>query len=365
MEEFLDQVILDNSVKDLLIFGGIVLVAILLSRPITRLFSFLIYRLFKGVTEKNRAKDYVDITRKSFTWMVIIFAIFIAFSLIKYPDQLNFNIYSAPVSGILMKLYQSAMAIIVTWYLLRLLEFVALLLMDRAEKTDSKADDQIILFMKDLVKVVLVIMAIFFVLSAIFQFNITSLLAGAGIVGLAVAFAAKESIENLFGSFAIFADKPFTVGDFVQVGSVMGTVEKVGFRSTRIRTLEKTWVTLPNRKIMESHSENLTLRTFRRVDMTIGVLYSSKIEQIKNIVKDIQSYIDEHELTNQDGIVGFHDFGESSLNIRILYFVQNMDWNTYIKTREQINFEIMAIVSRHGSDFAFPTRTIIQSNEEN
>jgi len=199
---------------------------------------------------------------------------------------------------------------------------------------------------------------IVFILGAVFNLNISSLLAGAGIAGLAIAFAAKESIENLIGSFTIFFDKPFTVGDFIQVGQITGTVEKVGFRSTRIRTVNQSFVTLPNRNIIDAYSENLTLRNWRRVRNVVGLTYSTSRAQIEGVVKDIQDYIDAHELTNQNGIVAFHEFGDSSLNVLVVYFVQNLDYNVYIKVREEINFKIMEIVAQHNSDFAFPTRSV-------
>jgi MscS family membrane protein len=363
VREFLDRIFLDNTGQDWLVFAAIVLGILLFSRWITRIISFIIYRLFRRLTAESRLKQFARMVQKPLSAFIVMFSAYLSFSLLNYPVELDFEVHGVMFSTILMKAYQAAMAIVFTWLLIRLINFMSLVFLERAEKTDSKADDQIVLFAKDMSKVVVVIMVIFFILGSVFDFNITSLLAGAGIVGLAIAFAAKESIENFFGSLTIFADKPFSVGDLVQVGSVMGTVEKVGFRSTRIRTLDKTFVTIPNRTLNTDNTENLTLRTFRRVDMMVGVVYSTSSEQLAKIVADIQAFIDQHHLTNQDGIVGLFEFGDSSLNIRVTYFVQNVEWNVYVKTREEVNFEIIAIVHRHGSDFAFPTRTIHVFNE--
>lgn len=356
--DFLDRIYLDNSVENYFWFIGILLVVILFGRPIATLISHILYRVFRRLSKESHARQFVLILRKPIRVFLQLFTVYLSFDLLTFPDALNFEIYNTSFHSFLSTLYHLLMAISGTWVVLRIVDFIISLMAEKAEQTESKADDQMVLFIKDILKVTIIILAVFFIIGAVFKLNITGLLAGAGIAGIAIALAAKDSIENLFGSFTIFAEKPFTIGDIIQVGDVMGTVEKVGFRSTRVRTLEKTFVTLPNRKIMESHSENLTLRTFRRVKIFIGVTYGTNQKQIQAVVKDIQNFIDEHELTNQDGIVGFYEFGDSSLNILVQYYIQNMEWNTYIKTREEINFKIMEIVQAHGTGFAFPTRTV-------
>ena len=117
--------------------------------------------------------------------------------------------------------------------------------------------------------------------------NIIALTTGLGIGGIALAMASKESLENLLGSFTIFLDQPFTVGDTVTVGSITGTVEKVGFRSTRIRTFDKSIVTVPNKKMIDAELDNLGMRPVRRVKFNIGLTYETSIEQMKLIVADI------------------------------------------------------------------------------
>lgn len=364
MEEFLNKVIFNNTVENYAWFTGIILTVILLGRPITRLLITIIYQVFKKIGMSGMADEFKKLLQKPLTNFLILFTVYVSFDLLRFPTEINFEVYGVTLQDILYTVYELIIVVSVTWIFIRLVDFIVSMLEAKAAKTETKEDDQIAFFVRDLLKIVVVIVAFFFIFGVIFKLDISGLLAGAGIAGLAIAFAAKDSLENLFGSFTIFTDKPFTVGDFIQVGDVVGTVEKVGFRSTRIRTLDKTFVTVPNRKIMDSHSENLTLRTFRRVKMTVGLTYDTKKETIKKIVDDIQAFIDKHELTNQDGIVGFYDFGESSLDVLVIYYVQNMDWKTYINTRERINFKIMDIVETHKSDFAFPTRTLYMQKED-
>jgi MscS family membrane protein len=123
-------------------------------------------------------------------------------------------------------------------------------------------------------------------------------------------------------------------------------------------------LTLPNKKMIESELDNLTLRTFRRGDLMVGVTYSTTSAQLKNIVAEIQEYIDNHPNTNQDGKVRFHDFGPSSLDIMVLFFVDTMDWSVYLNVKQEILYKIMDIVHKNGASFAFPSTSVyIEKNE--
>ena len=175
--------------------------------------------------------------------------------------------------------------------------------------------------------------------------------------------ASKESLENLLGSFTIFLDKPFTVGDTVTAGSVTGKVEKVGFRSTQLRTFDKSLVTVPNKKMVDVELDNLGMRPVRRVKFDIGLNYETTAEQIKKIVSDIQTMVDAHPRTNDKGKVRFQEFGSSSLDVLVIYFVDSPSWDNLIDVREDINYKIMEIIKKHNSDFAFPSTTVyLQKN---
>jgi MscS family membrane protein len=245
-----------------------------------------------------------------------------------------------------------------TWIVLRFADSIGLILMQKASKTESKQDDQIISFVIDISKIFIAIFALFFILGAIFNLNVASLVAGLGIGGLAIALAAKESLENLFGSFTIFFDKPFVVGDLVKVGNLEGVVEKVGFRSTRIRTLEKTYVTIPNKKMVDAELDNLSLRTFRRVKFTFSLIYNTPPDKLNAIIEDVQKLIDTHPNTNDEGRARLFELAKSGIDIRVIYFITTADWNLYVDLRQEINFKIMEIVKKHGSEFAYPTSTV-------
>ena len=147
-------------------------------------------------------------------------------------------------------MFSLLLIITIFWTILQSIEYIGVRLIFRAEQTDSKVDDQLIPFAIEIGKVLVIIFAIVIVLANVFDQNVTALAAGLGVGGVAVALASKESLENLLGSFTIFLDKPFQVGDVITIGSITGMVEKVGFRSTRVRTFDKSIVTVPNKNLV-------------------------------------------------------------------------------------------------------------------
>lgn len=359
IKEVLSQVYLGNTLLDYLI-----VVAALLA---TAMFNtFLAHRIsdaaFKAITrgKSNLNKDTLyNLVSKPVRYIIALIVLFVCTSHLEYPQ--SWDIAPKSEFGLRLVLHRAYLTVLIlsfTWAALKFSEFLGHVLMARAELTESKADDQVIPFMIEILKILIVTFGIFFTLGAVFKVDVGALIAGLGIGGLALALAAKESLENLLASFVIFFDKPFMIDDLVQVNGVIGTVEKIGFRSTRLRTLEKSYLTLPNRQMIDNTLDNLSMRTCRRVSFNIGVEYGTSEVQLKAIVNDIQNFIDEHPNTNQDGEIHFMEFGASSLDIMVLYFIDTMDWSVYLKIKEEINFEIMRIVQNHGADFAFPTQTI-------
>ncbi|MEC7646536.1 MAG: mechanosensitive ion channel family protein, partial [Bacteroidota bacterium] len=290
---------------------------------------------------------------------VMLAIIYLGSSYIQYPPQWNLiNENELGLKMIINKGFSFIFICSIFWILLKMIDFIGLILVKKAELTENKMDDQLIPFIIEIGKILIYIFGIFIIMGNIFNVNIAALATGLGIGGIALAMASKESLENLLGSFTIFFDQPFTVGDVVIVGSVTGTIEKVGFRSTRIRTFDKSLVTVPNKKMIDAELDNLGMRSVRRVRFNIGLTYDTSADQIKLIVSDIQEMINLHKKTNQEGRVRFQEFGASSLDIMINYFVDSPRWEDLIDVKEDINYKIMEIVKKHNSDFAFPSTTV-------
>lgn len=191
-------------------------------------------------------------------------------------------------------------------------------------------------------------------------YNIGGIIATLGIGGAAFAFAAKDSIANLYGSLALALDRPFAVGDWIQVGDVVdGDVEEIGLRSTKVRTWPKTIISIPNAVLANEMINNWSRMPKRRVKQVVGVTYDTKPETMNEIVEGIREVLRQDEGVNQEFIlVNWTDFGPSSLDILVYYFTKTTAWLDYMDVRQRINGKIMNVVTANGSSVAFPTRTL-------
>jgi len=186
-----------------------------------------------------------------------------------------------------------------------------------------------------------------------------SVLAGLGVGGLAVALAARDSIANLLGSLLIVLEKPFHIGQYIRVGGSEGTVEDVGFRSTRIRTLDNSLVSIPNNTVVNATVENLSLRAMRRQRFFVQVTYDTPREKVEGLVAGITHLILDHSLTNKTNFqVRFNNFSESSLDILVMFYFEVQDYSVELREREAILLRVMDLVNEMGVEFAFPTRTL-------
>lgn len=353
------NVYLGNTVQQYLLFFLIIFAGMFLRKFISKISNRLIFYFIRHHAEGISLVRFHELLHKPFSYVLMLIVINIAFNQLQFPEE--WQMKPADQFGVNMVLYRVYFILLYSgfiWIAIRSVDFLGLIFQERAIKDVQKSSQQIISFTIDSIKVIVVIFGLLIILSSIFNIDVGTLVTGLGIGGLAVALAARESLENLFGSFTIFMDKPFVAGDLVKVGTTIGAVEKVGFRSTRLRTLDKSYVTLPNKKMVDSELENLSLRTHRRANFSISLTYNTSIKQIKAIVSNIQDYIDKHPNTADDGRVRFKEFADSSLEIMVMYYVDTMDWTTYLDVREEINYRIMEIVEEHGANFAFPSTSV-------
>ena len=344
---------LGNSIKDYIYFFGIILIGLIFKKLISKYLSNILYKVV-GKKDNNVGIDKFDeLLTKPIGFFIVLCFIYFGASYVSYPSFIDENFQS-----IFSKIFSLFLIYAIYKIFVKVIDYIGLILKQRAAETENKMDDQLIPFAIEIGRILVVIFALFFILGNVFDINITALATGLGIGGIAIAMASKESLENLLGSFTIFFDRPFTVGDVVKVGTVTGLVEKVGFRSTRIKTFDKSVVTVPNKKMIDAELDNLGLRPVRRVKFHIGLTYDTSTEQIKNIVSDIQEMINNHEKTNEEGKVRFQEFGASSLDIMVLYYVNSPKWEDLIDVKEDVNYKIMDIVKKHNSDFAFPSTSV-------
>lgn len=213
-------------------------------------------------------------------------------------------------------------------------------------------------------KVVLAALAILVILQN-FGFNVASLIAGLGIGGLAFALAAQKSLENLFGGVTLIADRPVQVGDFCRFGDRIGTVEEVGLRSTRVRTLERTVVSIPNAEFANMQIENFARRDRVWFHPTIGVRYETTPDQMRFLLTELKKLLVGHPKVLPDPArVRFVGLGAFSLDIEIFAYVATSDFNEYLAIQEDLLLRIIDVVDRSGTGFAFPSRTIYAAKDE-
>jgi len=362
---FLDNYILGNTVENYLWFAGILIAGLLFRHLISQLFSFLIFKLIKRFSGTASPREFYDLLKAPFSWLLLLIVGYIAFSYLDYPDNWQHAVNKRfSVESIVNIIYKIVVILTITWVFLRMVDFFGSILVQRSTKTQSRLDDQLIPFFRDGLKIIVVVFSLFFMLGSVFEINIVTLIGGLGIGGLAVALAAKETLENLLGSFTIFLDKPFIVGDLVKVGTVNGHVESIGLRSTRIRTLEKSLVTVPNKKMVDAESENITERSLWRVRFSIGLRYSTHADDLIKIISQIRKALDYHEQISSDPIVVFDQFNLSSMDILVSYLVISNDYLIMKNVKEEINFKIMKIVRENNSDFAFPSTSMYVEAKE-
>lgn len=190
-------------------------------------------------------------------------------------------------------------------------------------------------------------------------YSVTSLVAGLGIGGLAVALAARSTLENLFGAFSIGADQPFREGDFVKIEDFVGTVEAIGLRSTRFRTLDRTIITLPNGKLADMRVESFAHRDRIRLACDLGLVYGTTSKQMRDILAGLEGVLRAHPKIFPEGItVRFKELAASSLTIEIMAWFRTSDWAEFQAIRQEVLLQFMAVVETCGSSFAFPTQTV-------
>ncbi len=328
--------------------------AIFLGFLLKRLTVFISTKL-KKVTEKTEFR-YDDILIESLIapigWAFLILGVYLATLFLPIPDEpVNFRFF---VSA----LVRSATAIIIIWIIAGLIDRLTQLWSEKATETDTRLDDQFIPIVRSASRVFFVLIGVVLVLQNL-GYSVTSLVAGFGLGGAAVALASKDSLSNLFGSIVIFLDRPFQIGDWIEIGPIEGTVEEVGLRTTKIRTFPNSLITMPNAMLTTTAINNWSRMKKRRIKTTIGITYDAAPDRIEAAVQSIKDVIlNDPKIRNDFFLVNFAGFGESSLEIFIYCFTVTTNWAEYMDAKQEFFLAIMKRFRELGLEFAFPTRTV-------
>lgn len=241
---------------------------------------------------------------------------------------------------------------------IRLVDVLGDVAAQRADRTEGRMDDQLVPIIERAAKLVVALLGIVFVFQNM-GVDVGSLVAGLGIGGLAFALAAKDALANVFGSLTIFTDRPFQVGDAVEMGGVSGVVEEVGLRSTRVRTFHNSLVTIPNSFVATTRIDNMGKRPYRRTRATLGILYGTPPELIQAFVEGIRAIMAANPATVKDSYeVNFMEFGPSSLDILMNFHLEVDGWHGEMTERARIYMEILRLAEELGVGFAYPSQSL-------
>jgi len=341
MKEFLDKMVFDNKLWMILAVAGVILFVLVLKRFISRYFAGLIHAGVKSIFKGVDKKAFSDLVAKPLGMFLLILVSIVALHKLKFPGYWNVEIYKYNSKDIIHTVGTLILIVSFIWLLLRMIDFIAMILEKKADLTPDQTDNQLIIFFKDFLKVVIGVIGILLILKA-FGFNISSLITGLSIATAAIALSLRESLENLIASFIIFFDKPFTVGDLVQVQQVTGTVEKIGLRSTRIRTDQKTFVSVPNKQMVDSFLDNLSLRTQRKAEIRLEVGLNSSVETLNKFIDAIKAKFIHPQI--EESSVFLLDIKSNSFSINADFFTAPISIKEFNALKQQKNLEILKLM---------------------
>lgn len=362
MHDFWNQIILGNTVKKYFMVFGAILVSFIFKGLISRFIAGLLFRIVKRISSGVDKLTFQNLVMIPLETFLVILVTIVSIEKLHFPEELDFDIYEISSKVIVHSIAISIFIMAFFWLLLRIIDFIALILKWKANAAQGIKDHQLIIFLKDFLKVIVGILGIFLVLSAAFKFQIGSLWTGLGIAGAALALATKESIENLIASFIIFFDKPFTAGDIVKVNNISGTVERIGLRSTRIRTEYKTFVTVPNKQMVDSMVDNQTLRTQRKAELRLEISLNTSSRKIQDLIDGTRILLRKDRV--EDSTVFLNDIKVNAFLVNVDYFTAPISLTEFNAIKEGINIEILQLMERLGIEIAGASADIRVSNAE-
>ncbi len=331
----------------------LIIICVIIHKIFTLIFDYIIFKVLNKKGYERVAHNYILPVARPFSLAIIVGMLIIFVPVLQLPITVNHYLVmflkaSVPLFGTIM--------------VYKFVDILGEYMMKVAVKTESTMDDQIVPILKRVIKIFVMIVGFLLILSQL-HFDITALLAGISIGGLAFALAAQDTIKNFFGSLMILFDKPFQIGDWITAGDIDGTVEEVGFRSTRVRTFRNSLITVPNGKLADMSVDNHGLRQYRRFSTNITVTYDTPVHLIEAFTDGLKKIVEEHPKTRKDFYnIYFNNMSAYSLDIMFYIFFEVPTWGEELEHKEEILISIMKLAKSLGIQFAFPTQTLHMEN---
>lgn len=352
-EELKNIVYWNNSLYDYLLALIVLIIAIV----VLKIFQVVVLSRLKKLSQKteNKIDDImIEVFSSVRPPLYLVVGLYLSFKMIALPE-------------LVVKVINILFLIIVVYEIVRALQKIIDFIIKQAisnnkgKSKDKKYSESMLRALSMIIKIVLWVIAIVLVLSNL-GVDVTSLVASLGIGGIAIALALQGVLGDMFSSFSIYIDKPFQIGDYITAGTDSGTVEKIGLKTTRLKTLQGEELVIANQELTTARISNFKKMEKRRVVANLGVVYDSKLEQLKSIPQIIKQIVEAGDKL-EFGRCHFKSFEASSLNFELVYYVDSQDYEIYMNEQEKINLAIFEEFAKQNIEFAFPTQTInLQKN---
>ncbi|MBS1598188.1 MAG: mechanosensitive ion channel [Bacteroidetes bacterium] len=350
MHNFWDQIILSNPLRKYLFVAIAILIGLLFKRLLSKIIAGILYRAAARVGSGIDKDAFVKLLIGPLETFLLIFITVVSLEKLHFPEEFHFEIYEVSLKTIIQSIAKTVLIGVFIWLLMRTIDFIGLLLKQKIHATGDMKDHQLVVFFRDFLKAIIAIIGVLMILGIAFGFEVSKFWTSLGIAGAALALSAKESIENLIASFIIFFDKPFTAGDVLKVQNITGTVEKIGLRSTRIRTDLKTYVTVPNKQMVDSIVDNQTLRTQRKAEIRLQIGLSASPSALQSFVGAVEKILIREEIENPT--VFLNDIAGNAFMINVDFFTAPIALKEFNKIKQEVNLEILKLMQQSGLEIA-------------
>jgi small-conductance mechanosensitive channel len=323
----------------------------IISIIILRIFKNIIIGKLRIISEKT-TNQYDDlmveiVDRVGWNFYVLV-SLYVSTRFVQLPEDIDSALYYLLLIG-------------VTYYVIRgiqrIIDFSAKVLIKKRQEEEKDADTSLIHLLSKVMDGVLWGVAVLLILQNL-GYDISALIAGLGIGGLAVAIALQNVLSDIFASFSIYFDKPFKVGDFIIVGQDMGSVKKIGIQTTRLESLWGQEIIISNRELVSTRINNYKRMEKRRIQFNFGVVYATSSEKMRKVLVIVKSIFENIPGSKLDR-VHFKAFGDFSLNFEVVYYVDSGDYNKYMDIQQEVNYALKDRFEKEGIEFAYPTQTIL------
>jgi len=319
---------------------------------------FILSRLVRPIVKRlAHSKLYPSLIPTDLIWTIArLVSVYLVLRLIKiFVPVLQLPIEASNFTIVVIRIVST---LLIVYLLFKILEIFMLYASKATKRTESKMDEQLMPVLKRSLQFLILVGAIIQILR-VMDVDVTTLIAGISIGGLALALAAQDTLKNLFGSLTIFLDRPFQIGDWINFSGVDGSVEEVGFRSTRVRTFANSLVYVPNGKLADMVVNNYGLRRYRRYSATISITYDTHPDLIEKFVEGLRQIVEEHPMTRKDYYeIHLNAMSNSSLDILFYIFFDVPTWTDELKGKQDVLLQVVRLARALGVRFAFPTQTL-------